>query len=298
MSRIAVQNGNCIRTETNMGNKTFHLTELAKKQIIICAHRGAWGGNIPCNTLTAYEIALSHGADMIELDVTASADGELFVFHPGQEERQLNLKNTDIRKMEASEIRKLRYANLDGAATEEPIYLLDDVLEHLKGRCFINVDKFADNPARIIEKIKKHNMAEQIVLKSNAKPDVLKVIQTYAPDLQYLAIISGKPETHEMLMQAGINYVGLEVVFADDSSTIASREFFDRVHSDGKLIWGNSILFNYRKKLAGAHSDDTALRGDPDLGWGYFAKNGFDIIQTDWPLALSRYLEETGQRLR
>lgn len=278
--------------------ENFNLQELAKKQIIICAHRGVWGGNIPCNTATSYDIAISHGADMIELDVTASADGELFVFHPGQEARQLNLRDTDIRKMPAEEVKKLRYANLDGNATVEPIYLLDDMFEHLKGKCYINVDKFGDNPAKIIEKIKAHNIAEQIVVKSDVKPEILDIVEEYAPDLQYLGIISKAPESHEMLMKRKLNYVGLEVVFADDDSPLVSEEFRNKLHADGKLLWGNGILFNYKRKLAGVHSDDTALRGDPDLGWGYFAKNGFDIIQTDWPLALSLYLEKTGQRYR
>lgn len=276
----------------------FDLVQYAKKQIVICAHRGIWGGNIPCNTATAYDIALQQGADMVELDVTASCDGELFVFHPGQEERQLNLKDVDIRKLPASEVRKLRYANLDGSQTSEPIYLFDDILEHLKGRCYINVDKLADNPEKIIRKIKSHNMSEQIVVKSNVDEAVLGLIETYTPDLQYLGIINKAPEVHDMLMKRKLNYVGLEVVFKDDSSPLVSEEFFDRLHRDGKLIWGNAILFNYRVRLAADHSDDTALRGDPDLGWGYFARRGFDIIQTDWALALSLYLEKNGLRYR
>ena len=42
----------------------FNLFEKAKENIIVVAHRGVAGGNIPCNTLTAYEIALKQGADM------------------------------------------------------------------------------------------------------------------------------------------------------------------------------------------------------------------------------------------
>ena len=49
----------------------------------IAAHRGAAGGNIHCNTWVAFEASLAQGADIIELDVSRSADGELFVFHPG-----------------------------------------------------------------------------------------------------------------------------------------------------------------------------------------------------------------------
>ena len=43
---------------------------------------GVCGGNIPGNTLEAFEAALAQGAGVIELDVSQSADGELFVFHP------------------------------------------------------------------------------------------------------------------------------------------------------------------------------------------------------------------------
>ena len=49
---------------------------------LIAAHRGVCGGNIPGNTLEAFEAALAQGAGVIELDVSQSADGELFVFHP------------------------------------------------------------------------------------------------------------------------------------------------------------------------------------------------------------------------
>ena len=278
--------------------KNFNLLELAKKQMIICAHRGAWGGNIPCNTAASFDTAIHQGADMVEMDITASADGELFVFHPGQEAWQLKRDDVDIRKLSADEVKKLRYVNRDGNATTEPIYLFDDILEHLKGRCYINVDKFADNPAEIIQKIKAHNMSDQIVAKSCVEPEVLDMMETYASDLQYIGIIPDRPEMHDVLMKRKLNYVGLEVVFTDDSATVVSDEFRNRVHADGKLLWGNGIVFDYQKVLAGVHSDDTAVKGNMDLGWGFFAEKGFDIIQTDWPMALSVYLEKIGRRYR
>jgi len=278
--------------------KSFDICSLAKEKMIICAHRGAWTGNIPCNSLPAYEIALSQGADMIETDVTASADGELFIFHPTQEKRQLAL-DIDIRKMTASEIRELRLVNLDGTKTAEPLLTLDELLEHFKGRCYINIDKFGDNPEAIVKKLKRHNMTEQIIVKSRPSQNDLDVMETLAPEIQYLAIIKNyDSDYHYELMRRKMNYVGLEVVFKEDSAYIASDEFIDRVHKDGRLVWGNSILYNYKTLLAAEHSDDTALTRDMDIGWGYFAQKGFDIIQTDWPLALSLYLEKTGQRYK
>ena len=61
----------------------FDLRAYAREKRLIVAHRGVSGGNIPCNTLAAYEIALKQGADMIEIDVDMTADGKLFIFHPG-----------------------------------------------------------------------------------------------------------------------------------------------------------------------------------------------------------------------
>ena len=45
-----------------------------KNKVLIAAHMGTHGGNIPGNTQAAFELALRQGADIIELDVTKSAD--------------------------------------------------------------------------------------------------------------------------------------------------------------------------------------------------------------------------------
>ena len=277
--------------------KTFDI--LNEKKVLICAHRGVWGGNIPCNTLTAFDIAITQGADMVELDVTASADGELFVFHPGTEPRQLCRPDLNIQKLPASEVKKLRYVNFDGAETVEPIPLLDDAFEHLKGRCYINVDKFRHNPAEIMKKIRQHGIEEQIIVKAAPHREMVDLMSTVAPEIRFLAIINDQHDpiaVHEELKENLAGYVGLELVFKDDSSPLVDPAFIERLHRDGKIAWGNSILFNCRTLLAGCHSDDTALRGDPDLGWGWFVKHGFDIIQTDWSREVSLYLQKIQAR--
>ena len=95
----------------------FDLREKAKENIIVVAHRGAAGGNIPCNTLASYEIALKQGADMLEVDVSISADGKLFLFHPMMELAHLN-KPLFLRALPFSVIKKLRYVNYDKTPTQ------------------------------------------------------------------------------------------------------------------------------------------------------------------------------------
>ena len=102
----------------------FNIQETAKEKRIIVAHRGTAGGNIPCNTLASYEIALKQGADMIEIDVEMSKDGKLFIFHPGMEPHHLNSKEY-IPNMTAEEVSKLRYVNYDRTPTQFGVNTFD-----------------------------------------------------------------------------------------------------------------------------------------------------------------------------
>ena len=274
----------------------FDIRETASERIILCAHRGIWGGNIPCNNTIADDFALAEGADMVEVDVTKSADDELFIFHPGMEKRQFN-KDINIKKMTAAEIRELRLCNFDGTPTQIGLNTLDEVLEHLKGRCYINIDKFGDNPAAIIEVVKRHDMKDQIILKCSPKKEQLDIVEAYAPDIQFLPIIKADNGTHEMLKSRNINYIGTELLFTSEDDETCSEAYRELLRKDGKLCWVNTIVYNYKDVLAAGHSDDAAIMGDPEFGWGWCADR-FDIIQTDWIGQCERYLLKTDRRFK
>lgn len=72
-----------------MENNQLLLETRRAKGVLIAAHRGAVAGNVPFNTLEAFDAALLQGAHIIETDITKSRDGELFLFHPGQEHNHL-----------------------------------------------------------------------------------------------------------------------------------------------------------------------------------------------------------------
>ena len=76
------------------------------------------------------------------------------------------------------------------------------------------------------------------------------------------------------------------------------NDFIAKMHADGKLVWVNSIIYDYKKQIAAGHSDDTALTESEDKGWGWLADKGFDFIQTDWPQMLIGYLKASGKYYR
>lgn len=269
---------------------SFH--EKAKENIIVVAHRGVSGGNIPCNTLASYEIALKQGADMIEADVSRSLDGELFLFHPLMERAHLN-KPVLLQTLPFSVIKKFRYVNFDNTPTQFGVSCFDDFLEQFKGRCFINIDKFWSNPEEIYNAIKRHGMTDQVLVKSSVNKKVIKVLEELCPDLPFMPIVHNTHPAHNDLMKRKINYVGVECVFADENADVAQNEFVERIHKDNKLVWYNSIIFNHKCQLSGGHSDDSALTVSEDYGWGWIADKGVDFIQTDWPMMLIDYLKRS-----
>ena len=73
---------------------SFSIRSAAREKMFVVAHRGTPGGNIPCNTIPSYEIALKQGADMIEVDLNMTADGKLIIFHPGMEKAHPQVRLT------------------------------------------------------------------------------------------------------------------------------------------------------------------------------------------------------------
>lgn len=273
---------------------THTIAETATDHLFVVCHRGVTGGNIPCNTMPAYQIALQQGADMLETDISTTGDGKLVIFHPKMEKRQLGV-DCDISTMPWEEVRELRYTNADNIPTQFGLMTLDEFLEEFKDKCFINIDKFWGNPSGIYHCVKAHNMVDQVLVKSRVNDDVLRVLEEVCPEIPFMPVVYETPHDHEQLLQRSINYVGVEVVFKNEDNVLASPAYIQKLQADGKLVWVNSLIYNTAKQLSGGHSDDTAITISPDYGWGWLADRGFDIIQTDWPGMLIDYLKRTGK---
>ena len=143
-------------------NNTLHLYN--RDRVQVAAHRGVAGMNIPCNTIPAFDIALHGGAAILEMDLFKSLDGEIFIFHTGKEPFQLD-RHIDLTRMTAEEIRKLRLINVDFNETEHGLNTFDEVLEHMKNRCILNLDRcgaFIPDVIKQVEKVLERKLASLV----------------------------------------------------------------------------------------------------------------------------------------
>ena len=268
---------------------------LLQKKPLLAAHRGVCGANIPCNTLAAYAIALQQGADIIELDVSKSLDGELFAFHPGMEPVYLKCGKM-ISEMTAKEVREVPLLNQDEVPTHYRVPTLEEALAFLKDKAYINVDKFWTDVEGITACIRRAGVERQAIVKTYLEEDPLREVEKFAPDLMFMPMVRHKDESTEMLLKRNINLIGNEVLFDRETDEVISDAYIAEMHRKGLLIWANAIVYNEQDVISAGHTDDVSLTEDPDLGWGWLIRKRVDIIQTDWPLMLKQYIDSRKQR--
>lgn len=269
----------------------YKLRAYSDNKILIAAHRGSWGANIVPNTCESFEIALRQGAAILEMDVAKSADGELFIFHTGTEPRYLG-EGIDITKMTGKEIRQLRLVNCDGNETNWRVNTFEEVLELTKNRCILNLDRCGDFFDDVAPTIRKHNMENQILMKSApTKEAIARIENSQAAGCMYIPILKETKKGWDLVKNSKLNLVGAEIVFATEQSEILKEDFVGELHAMGLEAWGNSLVYSYKEPLAAGHDDDISITDDPEKGWGWFVDHKFDIIQTDWPGELAQYLK-------
>ena len=262
------------------------------KRPLLAAHRGVSGANVPCNTLAAFKIALDLGADVIELDVAKSRDGKYFVFHPGMEKVFIGANSKLIADMTAEEVSSVRLLNSDLVKTSYKIPTLAEAFEFLRGKAYINVDKFWTDVEGISAEIRSAGVESQVIVKTYTDEESLKRVAKYASDFMFMPMVRKIDTVTDMLLSHGVNQIGAEILFETEGDEVISPEYIDKMHERGLLIWMNSIVYNERDVISAYRTDDISLTDSPERGWGWMIRHGADFIQTDWLMNLKAYLDK------
>ena len=263
--------------------------ENSREQPLVCAHQGSPAGNVPCNTLAAFGAALLEGADMIELDVAKSADGKFFVFHPGMERAYLKTRSF-IRLMSSKKVEKLRLYNPDGTKTQYGVPTLAEAFGFLRGKCYLNVDKFWTDVPGISRAIRESGVERQVVVKTGTSARELAEVKKYASDFMFMPIVRSFDDVTDKLADAGVNCVGAEVLFKTLDEPCCGSAYISEMHGMGRILFANAEVYDIKSVISAGLTDDASIVNGPEAGWGKLADMGFDVIQTDRPGMLKRYL--------
>lgn len=299
------------------------LRKKAEKGTLVAAHRGTFGGAVVQNTILSYKNAILHGADIIEMDVAKSRDGVLYVHHFGTE-KQVFGQDIDIRKMDAKDIDALISVNAIGIPSDGSLYRLDDVLEEFRGKCYINIDHAWFNWEAIVKALKRHEMSQQIIIKSHVDDRLSASYKELGGDMMYMPILKRSADyigEFQQVEKFDLPIVAAEVLMMDPLGVQNAPALLNYLHEHNYLGWVNtltmtdkipSVMLNQipeemknspeikgmqqmieqgmRASFCYGFDDNTAMDIGFDATYGKLIDMGFDVLQTDWPALVSGYV--------
>ncbi len=162
----------------------------------IIAHRGA-SAYEPENTLRAFRRAMELGADMSEIDLHLSRDGELIVMHNATVEHTTNGRGA-IKDMTLAELKAL------DAGQGERIPTLQEVIDLVRGRNGLYIElKGEGTPRATVECLRANGMtdARQVVVGS-FQPALVRETKELAPELTVSLLVGPVYPASELIAMA------------------------------------------------------------------------------------------------
>lgn len=199
---------------------------------VIIAHRGA-SADAPENTLSALQLAITEGADWVEIDVQETREGEIVVIHDSDLKR---VGGSELRVFESSleELQKVDIGSWkDPALSDQRIPTLQQVLELCKGRVKLVIElkyygqekHFEERVATLVEAA---GMQDQVVIMSLSYAGIqkMKSIRPQWPAGLLSSVALG-------------DVTRLKVDFFAVNAKFANRAFIRRVHNRNRkvIVW-------------------------------------------------------------
>lgn len=245
----------------------------------IATHRGQWRDN-PENSIPGILDAIKDGADIVEIDISSTKDGQLVLMHDKTVDRTTN-GTGNVADMTLEEIKKLRLRQSQGngpaPVTEYQVPTFKEVLAAVKGKnVLLNLDKGWQHRDQMLKEVLEEDMLQYALFKGSPTVEEAVAFMKANPDAYYMHVINDKEADHfDKFVEAGVMPDVFEIAWDSDSDPQGADDFWKKV--DGKAaIYANSMW----NSVGGGHTDEASLI-DPAAGWGFHVSRGADIIQTD-----------------
>ena len=266
-------------------------------RVAVASHRGKFSSSVIENTALAFSLAMGEGADLVELDVARTKDGVLV----GHHDKTLARLFRDDRPLAActwQELRRLPLYNYVGEIGTEGLDTLSDILDSLKGKTLFALDRCWDYWEPVCAMVAEKEMTAQAVFKFYIENEAACRFAEEHPELLFIPMVK-EPESLAVVerLRETARIPALEILPEAPEDPIFREEVFRWLHSRGIKVWCNSLSLARRLVYGGGYDDLTALRRGGSEGWGVLAGKGVDIIQTDWPYEVKRYLASIGRSL-
>lgn len=238
---------------------------------MVIAHRGEHRSH-PENTLEAIEGAIRAGADLVEMDVRRSSDGQYLLMHDATVDRMTDGKGRVSEKTWA-ELSSLKVSD-KGRTNAAPsrIPRLQQALEACRGRIQVYLDFKAGDPAEVVQILKQAGMESRVWVYDH--PGGAARWRKALPGVRMILSPPAEARRDEEALRQFVSQYRPEVV-----DQAPSREFVGWCRDLGVRVWPD------------------IQRADERPGyWERFLGLGVDGVQTDHPAELKAWLDTVKSR--
>ncbi|NIF06535.1 glycerophosphodiester phosphodiesterase family protein [Chryseobacterium sp. Tr-659] len=268
-----------------LGQRKISLTHFSQNKIMVVAHRADWR-EAPENSVMAVRKAMEIGVNMVEIDLALTKDSILVLMHDATIDRTTTGKGKPS-DYTLEELKKLNLRDGLGVPTQMKVPTLEEILDLTKGKIFVNLDKAFDYFNIVYPILKKREQLDEILFKGTAPYEEFdRKYGKIKNEIHYMPIVrlnknEGWSKINDYLEKGKV--YGFELTLGPDESHLIN---FMELRKKGARIWVNSL---WPQQSAG-HYDDLVL-DDPEA-YEWYVKNNINIIQTDRPKELIRFLKK------
>lgn len=234
----------------------------AASRPLVIGHRGA-SADAPENTIAAFELALQHGADGIELDVHLSGDGQPVVIHDFTLERTTDGAGPvgghsvrELKRLDAGGWRDRRFRG-------QRVQTLQEVLERFRDRARFWVELkggaalYPGIEERVVSMIEIYDVVDRVVVQSFDHAAIARV-RGLNPDVPVGALVAQSPLDAGLLRRGATNAIcpGAHLVTEDVLAKIRRAELDcyvwtvnEPAQMDRLIEWGVSGIITDRPGL-------------------------------------------------
>jgi glycerophosphoryl diester phosphodiesterase len=244
-----------------------------KHEFIVIAHRGDHV-QVPENTIAAYENAIRHEADFVEIDLRMTRDSVLVIMHDATVDRMTN-GNGKVSDLTYDEIKQLSIT--DKTKPLSPIYRVptfDEILKTCKNRIHIYLDFKNASVQQSYDLIRKNGMEQQVIVYINA-PNQYTEWRRIAPTMPLMISLPDEIKSEQALRDFLLKH---PVELLDGDYSDYTTEILKTATQSGITVWPD------------------IQSADESKNWDKALELGFKGLQTDHPEMLISYLKSKGRR--
>lgn len=262
-------------------------------RILCVAHKGDWR-NYPENSIEGINSCVSMGADIVEIDVQRTKDGQFILMEDSTLNRMCvdstgNSVNAKVSEKTLSEIQTYRLRDNSGGVnakiTKYKVPTLVEALQVCKGHIMVLIDnawKYSDEIQQILTQQDVNDIA--IIRGVSGSEQISSYIQrNHLP----VANLSGY-YTGTFSLSAK-SYVKKTLTAGAKIVELSSKKSYSSLFKESVL---KKFKGEGRAFVSTTNKDLCGNREDIRSSWSYLASRGFSIIETDYPSDLVNYIDQ------